>query len=405
MKAENEQSWKKAYPGLIALVLLLAIFLNPKESFQAALFGLNIFLQSVFPALLPFFITSEIMIGLGMVDFISVLLTPIMRPVFRCPGNSSFVWIMSMTSGYPSGARITAQLYNQKKINTYEAQRILSFCSTSGPLFMISAVGIGMMGSVEGGRVILTAHYTAAVLIGLLFRFYRSREYVMKHKGVQSSKVKNRTHQMIPGAMKRQDKAFTQALATLIASRKKDGRPFGQLMGDSVRNSVNTLLVVGGFIMLFSVLIALLMQWIDHPLIKVLVGGLFEVTTGCKLISDSMLSMQAKIAIASFFIGWSGLSILAQSTSLLSGTGVKISVFMLGKLLHGLVSAALSVPISRFLYPEALEASVPQPSVMLPGWKVALQGSLYFMLLAILLLLLLIIVTCITQWIKKKAAG
>ncbi len=404
MRPKNKNSWKKAYPGLIAFVLLIAIFLNPKESFQAALSGLNIFLQSVFPALLPFFITSEIMIGLGMVDFISVLLTPVMRPVFRCPGNSSFVWVMSITSGYPSGARLTAELYNQKKISTYEAQRILSFCSTSGPIFMIGAVGIGMMGSAEGGRIILISHFIAAILIGLLFRFYKSRGYT-KHNENLRPKMKNRTHQGLAEREDRRNSSFQQGLDALTTAREKDGRPFGQLMGDAVRNSVNTLLVVGGFIILFSVLIALLIQWIDHPWIKVFVGGLFEVTTGCKLISDSILSMQSKIAVASFFVGWSGFSILAQSASLLSGTGVKMSVFMFGKLLHGLLSAVLSIPIGRLLYPEALEASVPPPSITLPVWKDVLQGSIRLMFLALLIIFVFIIIARVTLWARKKAVG
>lgn len=261
MKSKKENSWNKAYPGLIAFILLLAIFFNPKDSFQAALSGLNIFLQSVFPALLPFFIISEIVIGLGMVDFISELLTPVMIPVFRCPGSSSFVWIMSITSGYPSGARLTAELYNQKKINTIEAQRILSFCSTSGPLFMISAVGIGMMGSAEGGRIILIAHFIAAILTGLLFRFYRSRGTGKS----SSNRNPSQTYLQNSRNTKHQNTGFKQGLDALVSARKKDGRPFGQLMGDAVRNSVNTLMVVGGFIILFSVLIALLMQFIDHP--------------------------------------------------------------------------------------------------------------------------------------------
>jgi nucleoside recognition membrane protein YjiH len=83
---------------------------------------------------------------------------------------------MSITSGYPTGARLTALFRKQKRITAEEAQRVLSFCSTSGPLFMMGAVAIGMMGSPEGGTIILASHYIAAILIGLAFRFYHSRD-------------------------------------------------------------------------------------------------------------------------------------------------------------------------------------------------------------------------------------
>src|SRR5690554_4825106 len=146
MKSEKILRWKTALPGLIAFVVLSAIIIYPLESYQSALSGLNIFLQSVFPALLPFFIASEMMTGLGVVDFLSILLAPVMEPLFRCPGSSSFIWVMSMTSGYPAAARLTAMFIKQKRINPSQAQRILTFSSTSGPLFMVGAVAIGMMG-------------------------------------------------------------------------------------------------------------------------------------------------------------------------------------------------------------------------------------------------------------------
>ena len=89
---------------------------------------------------------------------------------------------------------------------------------------------------------------------------------------------------------------------------------------------------------------------IEQPLLRALTGGLFEVTTGCKMISETTVTMRAKIAAASFAIGWSGLSIHAQSASLLSGTGVKISIYILGKLLHGLLAALLTLPLTVLLY-------------------------------------------------------
>jgi len=48
---------------------------------------------------------------------------------------------------------------------------------------------------------------------------------------------------------------FIRALKALYRARVEDGRPFGRLLGDAIRQSVNTLLTVGGFIILFSVMI------------------------------------------------------------------------------------------------------------------------------------------------------
>ena len=400
MKNENLSKWRHAMPGFFAFMLLLAILIYPEGAYRAALSGLNIFLHSVFPALLPFFIASDIMTGLGVVDFFSVLLSPVMGPLFRCPGCSSFIWVMSITSGYPTGARITASFCRQKRITAEEAQRILSFCSTSGPLFMVGAVAIGMMGTAEGGTVILISHYSAAILLGLIFRYYRSRKYKL-----QSSRA-----------------SLQRALAELNRAREEDGRPFGQIMGDAVRNSVNVLLMVGGFIILFSVVIDLLMRirvidWVssaaaiplkpflkDHALIKAIIGGMLEVTTGGKLVSETGVSMQAKIAAASFLIGWSGLSIHAQTASILTGTGVQMGLYIAGKFFHGLLAALISLPLTMLLYPEALDVSTPVTPVIIPGWKETFLSSARLLALTLISLFLLSIASYLWGRIRKKAA-
>lgn len=358
-------------PVLFISLLLFCILMYPQDAYHAALSGLEIFLNSVFPALLPFFIVSDLMIDLGIIDFVSVLLNPLMYPLFRCPGKSSFIWIMSAASGYPSGARLVGSLIRENKLNVDEGQRILVFCSTSGPLFMVGAVAIGMMGSVEGGKVILISHYTAAIVLGLIFRFYNSKNVP---KGTQVS--------------------LRKALDACRKASSKQKKPFGELMGKAVNNSVGVLLVVGGYIMLFSVVIKLLLNTgliyyismllsailkginIDSVLLSGVLGGMFEITTGSKIISQSAVSMQQKIVAVSFIIGWSGMSINAQAASLLAGSGIRTGLYMVTKLLHGLLAALISYPMTLWLYPEA--AQVFNPTVpSLPGWESSLLNSLY----------------------------
>ena len=126
--------------ALSSLIIIILIISYPKHSLSAALKGLDTWMHVVLPALLPFFIASEIMIHLGIVDFLSVILNPIMKPLFNCPGNSSFVWIMSITSGYPMGPKLIGSLYEDESITRAQGQRMLAFCNTSGPLFMVGAV-------------------------------------------------------------------------------------------------------------------------------------------------------------------------------------------------------------------------------------------------------------------------
>ncbi len=392
---------KRAYallPVLLVSFLLFCILLYPQDAYHAALSGLEIFLKSVFPALLPFFIVSDLMIDLGIIDFVSVLLNPLMRPLFRCSGKSSFIWIMSAASGYPSGARMVGSLIRENKLDVDEGQRILAFCSTSGPLFMVGAVAIGMLGTVEGGRVILVSHYLAAIALGIMFRFYRS-----KHVPKGTDKF----------SMREAFDAFRKA-------RSKQKKPFGELMGKAVNSSVSVLLIVGGYIMLFSVIIRLMLNTglishisklisvilkgvnVDQVLLSGIIGGMFEITTGSKIISQASVSMQQKIITVSFIIGWSGMSINAQAAAMLAGSGIRTGLYMMTKLLHGLLAALISYPMTLLLYPEA--AQVFSPAVpSLPGWRISLRHSLYLTMLSLGIVFTLSAAVYVMNKIRSKA--
>jgi len=55
-----------------------------------------------------------------------------------------------------------------------------SFCSTSGPLFMIGAVAVGMFKNPLLGPLIALSHYLGALTVGLIFRFYGIKESIRK---------------------------------------------------------------------------------------------------------------------------------------------------------------------------------------------------------------------------------
>ena len=115
-------------------VMAVSMIIFPQESLDASIRGLNMWWEIVFPSLLPFFIVSELLIGFGVVKFIGVLLEPLMRPLFRVPGVGGFVLAMSMASGTPSGAKLTATLRQDGQLTKLEAERLVSFTNSSNPI-------------------------------------------------------------------------------------------------------------------------------------------------------------------------------------------------------------------------------------------------------------------------------
>ncbi len=328
----------------VAIVFTIFIVLNPEPAFTAAVQGHKVWWDIVFPALLPFFIGSEILMGLGVVHFMGVLLEPFMRPLFNVPGAGSFVLAMGLASGYPIGAMLTARLREQELCSRTEGERLMSFANTADPLFMTGAVAVGMFGRADIAVTILAAHYLSALTVGIIMRFYGSKT--------------DRTPPMRGG---RRGSMPARAWYALHEARERDGRPFGKLMGDSITKSVTTLLVIGGFIILFSVIVRILTVLgvvpamarlltrglaaigIDTAIVESLISGFFEITIGTQAASQAGAALLSRVAAAGAVIAWSGLSVHAQVAAMVQGSGMKILPYMAARILHAVVAAAYTV--------------------------------------------------------------
>lgn len=377
----------------IAVALTVSMVFYPEDAFAAAVKGLDVWWNIVFPALLPFFIGSELLMGLGVVHFMGVLLEPLMRPIFNVPGVGSFVMAMGLASGFPIGSILTSRLRREEMCSKVEGERLMSFTNTADPLFMFGAVAVGMFGYPQIGVTIAIAHYLSSISTGILLRFYGRSQPNSPEKASEGS-------------------ILLRAFTALYTARKKDARPLGQLMGDAIRNSVNTLLLIGGFIILFSVIIrvmtvvgivsvlsAAIMKLLaplgmDPALTPAIISGLFEVTLGSQLAGQAptAIPMIQKVMVASAVIAWSGLSVHAQVASIISGTDMKIAPFVGARFVHALLAAFYTWLIMGPLAP-AVALTVPvfhrlQPETGLTFWQRFSQMSWLFVFLCILLAVL-----------------
>jgi len=334
--------------SFLVLSIVLTLIIYPQNAVKAAQNGLSVWLTIVFPSLLPFLIGSEILIGIGVVNFLGVLLQPIMTPLFGVTGEGAFPFAMSITSGYPVGVNLVSRMRQKNDINRIEAQRLVSFCSTSGPLFIVGAVSVEMLGNPNLGIILASSHYLGAVTVGLLFKTYGKNIYKAK-------KTYNKNY-------------IKSAFNELILARKKDGRPFSVIMSDAIKSSFNSMIIVGGFIILYSVIIELLNSTnllniitnlilniipfdLNPNLINGFLSGLIEMTNGCYILSSiDEISIVSKVCSISFLIAWSGLSIHSQSISLINNTDINTKIYLLSKTLHGVLSCIYSYLFYLFTF-------------------------------------------------------
>ena len=189
-----------------------------------------------------------------------------------------------------------------------EAERLLTFCNNSNPVFLISVLGVGVFGSVRAGLWLWLIHVCAALLTGLLFR------------GL------GRGRKTVPPAISFQAPSLPAAFVS------------------SVRDSAGTMLSVCAFVTFFYVLIS--------PL-TALPGPWAALAVGCgELFSLTPLLPcdRTGFLLAAGCAGWGGLSVLCQTAALLDGTDLPLAPCLLGKLTHGLLSALLAALVSLWLF-------------------------------------------------------
>lgn len=356
--------WRTYVSGLLGVVLTTAVILYPEDAFEASVSGLKLWFDVVFPALLPFFVLSEILMGLGVIHFIGATLEPFMRPLFRVPGAGAFAVSIGLAAGYPLGAKVASDLVRAKLATSVEGERLVALANTADPLFMAGAVAVGMFGLPELGSVLAVSHYASVLCVGLLMRFYKPR-------GPATADPP------------RQGPFWPRALAAMHEARLKDGRPAGRLFGDAVVRSMNSLLMVGGTIIMFSVLIRMLSvsgavdrladalapvlaAWaIDPSLLHALIKGTVEITTGAQAASVANAPLVHRTVAAAAIIGWSGLSVHAQVAAIVHGTGIRVLPYVAARALHGVLAGVAAWLLMGPLQGTAELSYVP---VLAPVW-------------------------------------
>jgi len=360
---------KSDVPGLLwtllAVLFILAIIVLPEAVFRGAASGLKAWLEIVLPGLLPFFIVSEILMKLGFVNFIGVLLEPVMRPLFNVPGAGSFVMVMGLTSGSPVSSLIIARLRQQRLCTRVEAERMLSFTSFCSPVFMLSAVAVGMLGQPGLGIVIAGSHYFANIIIGLCLRFYGRGDF-----------------EYTP-SQKFQGWPVKEAFRVLLRHQRQEKQPFGEILGEAITSSVNKVFNLGGYIILFSVIIKVFTQvgimqmlasclgFILGPLgfsIEILIAlasGIFETTIGAKIACEASTSLIQKLLAVALMLGWSGISVQAQVASMIAGTDIRLHMFIVTRAAQALLAAFFT----WFLYgPLNLAGNITLPAIITQLW-------------------------------------
>ncbi|WNQ13689.1 hypothetical protein MJA45_11930 [Paenibacillus aurantius] len=322
--------------GVLAILLVVFIIIYPDDAFQSSLGGLKLWWNYVFPALLPFLVVTQLMTGLGVVQAVGVLLDPFMRLFFRIPGIGGWALAAGLTAGYPAGAELTASLRKEGRLSVAEAERLLAISHLCSPVVLITVIGIGFLHSAKAGLVLAGIHYLSAILMGIWFRLTAPKE-----PAGEAAKARK------PLRSSDRQGLLTRSLAALREARSRDGRAFGKMLGDAVSSANQTLMIVGGFMILFAVLTRMALLLLPAPLkgLSLFVPGLLEPHLGAYAITQSALPLPLLLGLLGAAAAWSGLSLHAQVRSFSLPAGIRYGSFLYARTVHAVLAFGLTLAL------------------------------------------------------------
>jgi len=242
--------------------------------------------------------------------------------MYHTPAGSFTTFFLSVISGYPIGAKLISTMYENKYIDQPSAKKLMSFCSLSGPMFMLGTVGIAIFNSYTAGLIILISNILGGLINGLIYRG-------------KKSPIENKTY----------------------TSKKSNN-----ILTDSVYDSMQSILMVGGFVVLSFLLIDLLKNTyilsnisgticsVFHchnlqPVVESTLCGILEITRGIIDLNTTQTSLSVKTIIASGLIGFGGISIMLQSLSFVSKIKLPIKTVILQKITQSVITTIIAIPL------------------------------------------------------------
>ena len=274
-------------------MLLLLIF--PNEMSEGVSDGLMICGNVLIPSLFAFSALSIFLFESGIIEK-------------NLKSHFSFaltIFLLSALGGYPIGAKIISQAYNNGILKRESSEDLLMVCVNAGPAFILTVVGKNILGSSQLGILLLAAHLLSSFEM-LLF---------IKHK------------------LPKQD----------IHNFGKEKNTLAQSFVSSVASACTSMIGICSYVILFSGIINLLRTF----------GKDVELIISFLEITNAVL-INKNIYLITFFLGFSGICIIMQIISICSDFLTKPYKIFLGRIIHGLLSV-VNLKVLLLIFPATVE--------------------------------------------------
>lgn len=301
------------------LILFFSMLSFPQTVFTGASYGLVLWFRHVLPTLLPYMILINVLICTPALHWICRITSTFLCPLLGTSYYGTFAVLTGFLCGYPMGAKTASDLLDTQKISRSEASYLLSFCNNTSPAFILSYVVAQNMK--ERNLCIpffLILTFTPLILSFIFRLFYRLPESSCSFP------------QVTPGSFSNPSESISDSF-----------------LDRCILNAFESVTKVGGYMMMFSVLIQLLASVLPNTIFSLLLYSSLEISTGIRLLFSSALYTTEKIILCAFLTSFGGWCCIAQTYSMISSSQLPILPYITAKLVTALVTSLL---ISAYIY-------------------------------------------------------
>ena len=289
------------------ILCFFVMLLFPSEVFEGAKSGLLLWFLTVLPTLFPFLFISRLLLDSCACSLLNKLLAPVISRLFGISAQGSFAFIVGFLCGYPMGAKITADLFHARQISKAEASYLLSFCNNTSPAFLIHYIVLGYF---QNPRLIFPS---VPLLLTFFFR-------IKKH--------------------------FASSNTADITSPFTISKIPSCSLDFCLMDSSEAIVKIGGYIILFSVILNLLQKLpISHPFYQLFLLPSLELTNGCALLNKTITAQTIPLSFPIYYslcmghTAFGGWCALFQTGSMINGSGLSLNSYARKKLVTALVTS------------------------------------------------------------------
>lgn len=300
-----KKKYQELFAVLIILFLYLGIFINPSLIIESGISSINIFKTKLFPSIFPFFVLASLLLELGIATKISNKLNPIFKRLFHVEGNSSFIILVSIISGFPSGSKYAVESYKNKTINKATANYLLTFTHFANPLFILGTCGL-ILNSLSLAYKILIIQIISNLILGIILR---------PKEIISSKKINNY-----------QNKSFLEALPKAI------------------NDAIKLLLFMLGsitFFMFFSKLLTTSLSL--NSFFETIITGILDMTSGICLVPSIDTTNYIRGLLILTFITFGSFSVHLQVLNNIKEEDLEYKYFFFGRIIETSIALLLYI--------------------------------------------------------------